>query len=173
MVKVSPGKSVSADYLTAGPSGLLFQQKRNAKRKLNLDAKSSLEEDPDEPSCKSSSEDEAEPAQESDQESQNAHNNDITSTVELEEGSFVIVRYLRKKAPYHFVGKVLHKAAEDENSWLIHYYRCCFDVSSSHLSFKQPENPDISATLQTESQLSKYYQNVICKRQVVLQKGHW
>ena len=66
--------------------------------------------------------------------------------MELEEGSFVIVRYLRKKAPYHFVGKVLQKAAEDENSWLIHYYKCCFDVSSSHLSFKQPKNPDISAT---------------------------
>ncbi|KAK4320944.1 hypothetical protein Pmani_008199 [Petrolisthes manimaculis] len=67
------------------------------------------------------------------------------STGELEEGSYVIVRFEGKKTPYHFVGKIVNK--EEENCWNINYLRCCFDDSSPRcVSFKEPENLDFFIT---------------------------
>lgn len=146
VVQVSPGKSISMDNITAGTSGLQSQRKRNPKRKLSLDVDDSDSEGPDDPVCIPSSEDEPEPdaTTEESQESSDRAGTQDTSTGELKEGSYVIVRYVGKKAPYHYVGKVLHHDVED--SWMIQYFRCCYDGSSSYVSFKQPQNPDLLST---------------------------
>lgn len=140
-VLVSPGKSVSMDDIAAGPSGYKSQSKGSAKRKLPIESSddSSSSED-DDLDMLLISEDEPEP----DATPEGSQEED-GSTGEVEEGSYVIVRFPGKKAPYHYVGKCEKK--EGENEWNIRYFRRNFDMSSpDFISFKDPQNPDLYVT---------------------------
>lgn len=67
------------------------------------------------------------------------------STRELEEGSYVIVRFMGKKTPFHYVGKCINK--EGKNKWQIRYLRHNINSSSPDIiTFKDPQNPDFYYT---------------------------
>uniref|UniRef100_A0A0L8G2A8 Uncharacterized protein n=1 Tax=Octopus bimaculoides TaxID=37653 RepID=A0A0L8G2A8_OCTBM len=142
------GKSISMDDVTPGPSDFQPQRKRNPKRKLPIDLDDNSFEGPDDlvfiPSSEDEAESEATIPEESQENSERTTGTSETSIGKLVKGSYVIVRFLGKKAPYHYIGKLLHEDAQD--SWTIQHYRCCFEESDSYLSLNEPQNPNLLST---------------------------